>query len=248
MGCGASSGVAGAAALALALAACSPASDNGADSGGAVTIDADHSVGAMEKFDVGTTFKASEPVKFSLMYRDHPAYPVQNDWSVFRHLADDHNVTFKRTDIPMSDFEEKKALLIGSGEATDIISVSYSGSETKFVSGGAILPVSDYLDYLPNFKDKLKKWDLQEDFDNTRQEDGKVYLLPGLRETPNIEYSVLRYLAAARVAFSGSARSSIYQSCCRPFSSAVPRMNCHMPLALARDSAFGLKALSMSGT
>ena len=54
--------------------------------------------------------------------------------------------------------------------------------------------------------------------------------------------------AAARVAFSGSARSSMYQSCFRPFSSAVPRMNCHIPLAFARDSASGLKALSTSGT
>ena len=40
----------------------------------------------------------------------------------------------------------------------------------------------------------------------------------------------------------------MYQSCFRPFSSAVPRMNCQMPLALALDSAFGLNALSISGT
>jgi len=183
-------GVAGVAALALALTACSPASGGDAASDGPAEIDAEHSIGAMEKFDVGTTFKATEPVKFSLMYRDHPGYPVQDDWSIFQHLADDHNVAFTRTEIPMSDFEQKKSLLIGSGDATDIISVSYGGSETKFVSGGAILPVSDYLEYMPNFQDKLKKWDLQEEFDNTRQEDGKIYLLPGLRETPNIEYTV----------------------------------------------------------
>jgi putative aldouronate transport system substrate-binding protein len=182
-------GVAGAAAVAaaVALTACTPGDPAG---NGSATIDADRSVGAMEQFDVGSTFKATEPVEFSLMYRDHPAYPVKNDWSVFQHLADDNNVTFTRTDIPMSDFEQKKSLLIGSGDATDIISVSYTGSETKFVSGGAILPVSDYLDYMPHFKDKVEKWDLQEDIDNTRQEDGKIYLLPGLRETPNIEYTV----------------------------------------------------------
>lgn len=183
-------GVGGAAALVVALTACSPASGSDATESGSATIDAEHSVGAMEEFDVGTAFKATEPVEFSLMYRDHPAYPVQDDWSVFQHIADDRNVTFKRTDIPMSDFEQKKALLIGSGEATDIISVSYSGSETKFVSGGAILPVSEYFDYMPNFTDKLKKWDLEDELANTRQEDGKIYLLPGLRETPNIEYTV----------------------------------------------------------
>lgn len=183
-------GVAGIAAFAVALTACTSApADETAENGGA-TIAAEQSVGAMDDFKAGTTFKATEPVEFSLMYRDHPGYPVKDDWSVFQHLDADHNVTFSRTDIPMSDFEQKKSLLIGSGDASDIISVSYSGTETKFVSGGAILPVSDYLDYMPNFQEKVEKWDLQDELDNRRQADGKIYLLPGLRETPNVEYSI----------------------------------------------------------
>lgn len=184
-------GIAATAAFAVALTACSSGPTDASDETGGVTIDAAQSVGAMEDFDTGTTFKATEPVEFSLMYRDHPGYPVKDDWSVFQHLADDHNVSFTRTDIPMSDFEQKKSLLIGSGEASDIISVSYSGSETKFVTGGAILPVSDYFDYMPNFTEKVEEWGLEEELDNRRQADGKVYLLPGLRETPNVEYSVV---------------------------------------------------------
>jgi hypothetical protein len=39
----------------------------------------------------------------------------------------------------------------------------------------------------------------------------------------------------------------MYQSCCSPFSIAVPLMNCHTPRALARDRALGLNALSTSG-
>ncbi|PYR02731.1 MAG: hypothetical protein DMF97_03845 [Acidobacteria bacterium] len=59
---------------------------------------------------------------------------------------------------------------------------------------------------------------------------------------------VFRYFAAATVAFSGSDRSSMYQSRRKPFSAAVPAMNCHTPFALTRDSALGLNALSTSGT
>jgi putative aldouronate transport system substrate-binding protein len=183
-------GVAGLAAFALALTACSPGTADAAPDSGEAEIDAAHSVGAMKDFAAGDTFKATEPVTFSLMYRDHPNYPVQEDWSIFRHLDEDHNVTFKRTDIPMADFDQKKALLIGSGEATDIISTSYSGSETQFVSGGTLLPVSDYFHYMPNFEQKVQQWDLADELDNRRQADGKIYLLPGLRETPNIEYTV----------------------------------------------------------
>ena len=64
----------------------------------------------------------------------------------------------------------------------------------------------------------------------------------------NMVFSDLRYFAAARVAFSASTRSSMYQSWISPFSSPVPCMNCQIPLALARDAALGLKALSTSGT
>lgn len=183
-------GAAGLAAVAVVLSACSgPATDDPAGDG-AATIGEAQSVGAMEDFEAGVTFAATEPVQFSLMYRDHPNYPVKDDWSFFQHLENDHNVTFSRTDIPMADFDQKKSLLIGSGEATDIISSTYAGSETQFVSGGAILPVSDYFDYMPNFQQKIADWDLEDDLQNRRQEDGKIYHLPGLREVPDVQYSV----------------------------------------------------------
>ncbi|MGR6741591.1 ABC transporter substrate-binding protein [Microbacterium arborescens] len=183
-------GAAGLAAAALVLSACSgPGAEDAAGDGGATIADA-QSVGAMEDFEAGVTFAATEPVEFSLMYRDHPNYPVKDDWSIFRHLEDDQNVTFSRTDIPMADFDQKKSLLIGSGEATDIISSTYAGSETQFVSGGALLPISDYFDYMPNFQQKIADWGLEDDLQNRRQEDGKIYHLPGLREVPDVQYSV----------------------------------------------------------
>jgi putative aldouronate transport system substrate-binding protein len=182
-------------ALALGLSACSGGGDDdgGGDAteAGGVTIDAEHSVGAMEDFAAGTTFKATEPVDFSLMYRDHPNYPAKDEWSIFKHLEGDHNVTFTRTDIPLADWDQKKALLIGSGEASELIPVTYPGQEAQFVSGGAVLPVSDYLEYMPNYSEKIEKWGLEEEVDNLRQEDGKYYILPGIREVPDVQYTVM---------------------------------------------------------
>src|SRR5687768_13559683 len=63
----------------------------------------------------------------------------------------------------------------------------------------------------------------------------------------NILLRVLRYFAAATVAFSGSDRSSMNQSVFNPCSRAVGFMNCHGPLALAFDSALVLNELSMIG-
>ena len=35
---------------------------------------------------------------------------------------------------------------------------------------------------MPNFQDKVAKWNLKADLDTLRQADGKYYLLPGLHE------------------------------------------------------------------
>lgn len=182
--------------LALALSACTSGksgaqSSSSAGNGGSGAAIADaQKVGAMSDFKVGTTFKATQPENFSLMYRDHPNYPVKDDWSIFSNLKSNQNVTFTRTDIPLSDWDNKRSLLIGSGSFPDITTVFYPGTETPFVSSGALLPISDYVQYMPNYQDKVKKWGLQAEVDTHRQQDGKYYLLPGLREDPDLQYTV----------------------------------------------------------
>ncbi|QAY69868.1 extracellular solute-binding protein [Xylanimonas protaetiae] len=193
-----SAAVATVATLALALTACSSGGDNDAAANDTPAaspsaeelIKPEQSVGAMEDFKVGTTFKATEPVDFSLMYRDHPNYPVKEDWEFFTALKANQNVSFTRTDIPLSDWDNKRALLFGAGDFPDITSVMYPGQESQFVASGALLPVSDYLQYMPNFSDKVEKWGLSGELDALRQSDGKFYLLPGLREVPDVQYTV----------------------------------------------------------
>jgi putative aldouronate transport system substrate-binding protein len=175
------------AALGLTLTACSSGGDD-AD-GDTVDVSA-QTTGAMEDYGVGTTFKATEPLEFGLLYRDHPNYPLKKDWSILKHLEEDHNVTFDIQSVPLADFEQKRSLLISSGDAADLIPSTYAADVETLTSGGALLPVSDYLDYLPNFQDKVEKWGLQEDLDRLRQADGKFYVLPGLHENPKPGYSI----------------------------------------------------------
>jgi putative aldouronate transport system substrate-binding protein len=190
--------VASAVTVALALTACTGAKSEPTGSPTAapttaapgVQIPAANQVGAMADFKVGTTFKATQPETFSLTYRDHPNYPVKEDWAIFSALTANQNVTFKRTDIPLADWDKKRALLLGSGDFPDLTTVFYPGTETQFVSGGGLLPISDYVQYMPNFQDKVQKWGLQAELDTHRQDDGKYYLLPGLREVPDLQYTI----------------------------------------------------------
>ncbi|MDG4798098.1 extracellular solute-binding protein [Micromonospora sp. WMMD1082] len=147
-------------------------------------------VGAMDNYSVGTQFKASEPLSFSLLYSNHPNYPLKNDWLFWSELTSRTNVTLEPVAVPLSDYEQKRSLLIGAGDAPFLIPKTYPSQEEPYVSSGAILPVSDYIDLMPNFKDKIEKWNLAPELDTRRQEDGKFYLLPGVHEKPWHDYSL----------------------------------------------------------
>lgn len=147
--------------------------------------------GAMETYAVGDTFKATEPLDLSILYSDQPAYPYKQDWMLFAKLKEMTNVTLKPTIVPMSDYSQKRSLLISSGDAPLVIPKTYPGEESAFVASGAILPISDYIDLMPNFKDKIEKWDMESELEGLRQEDKKYYVLPGLHEAVWPDYTLI---------------------------------------------------------
>ncbi|MBT2532974.1 extracellular solute-binding protein [Arthrobacter sp. ISL-48] len=155
----------------------------GCDSDSGSKIDTSKArTGAMDSFAVGDTFKATAPLSFTFLFSDQPTYPYKKDWLLFTKMASDNNVTLEPTIVPSSDYEQKRSLLISSGNAPEIIAKTYPGQESAYVSSGAVLPVSDYVDLMPHFKDKVKKWKLEAEIEGLTQEDGKYYVLPGLHE------------------------------------------------------------------
>ncbi|MEV4460761.1 extracellular solute-binding protein [Microbispora sp. NPDC049633] len=172
----------------LALAACSTNGDSGEKKNGDAL--AANRKGAMADYGVGKTFKATAPLSFTILYNNHPFYPIKNDWLFWSELTKRTNVTLQPNVVPLSDYENKRSLLIGAGDAPMIIPKTYPGAEAAFVASGAILPVSDYIDLMPNFKEKIAKWNLQPDIDTLRQADGRFYLLPGLHEDYWVEYTM----------------------------------------------------------
>lgn len=173
---------------ALALSSCGGGGDDEEIDTDEVLDDA--GVGAMEDYSAGDTFVATEPVEFSVLYRDHPNYPLQNDWRFLTYLEEEHNVSLNTSNAPLSDWEDRRSLVIGAGDAPDFIPIFNPGDETQFVAGGALLPISDYLEFMPHLTEKIEDWNLQGDFDGLYQEDGKFYILPGIQEQPLYEYGI----------------------------------------------------------
>ncbi|MFJ8106472.1 extracellular solute-binding protein [Streptomyces sp. NPDC096132] len=146
--------------------------------------------GAMKEYRVGQQFKAAKPLSFSVLHNDNPGYPMKNDWLFWKELTRRTGVTLKPVAVPLSDYEKKRSVLIGAGDAPFLIPKTYHPSEVAFVSSGAILPVSEYVHLMPNFRDKVRKWKLEPELDSIRQSDGKYYLLPGLHEKVKSGYSL----------------------------------------------------------
>ncbi|MDQ0230018.1 ABC transporter substrate-binding protein [Metabacillus malikii] len=147
--------------------------------------------GAMESYSVGDTFKATEEFELPILYMDQPTYPYKEDWLLWEKIKEMTNVTLKPTIVPMSDYTQKRSLLISSGDAPLVIPKTYPGEESAFVSSGAILPISDYIDKMPHFKDKVEKWQLEDELEGLKQNDGKYYLLPGLHENVWPDYTLI---------------------------------------------------------
>lgn len=172
---------AGAGAVAAGLGACS-SSGGGSGSGG--------TAGSMSSYAVGTQFKATTPLTFSIMMLSNPNYPYNAKWPFFTDLKQMTNVSLNATVIPGADYNTKRSAIINAGNAPMIIPKTYPGEENEYVAGGAILPVSDYVHLMPNFQATVAKWNLQGNLDQLKQSDGKYYLLPGLHENVWLDYTL----------------------------------------------------------
>jgi putative aldouronate transport system substrate-binding protein len=135
-------------------------------------------------------FYSEKPLEFTMLYSEHPAYPYKEDWLLWKAIKDMTNVSLKLTVVPMSDYAQKRSLLISTGEAPEIIPKTYPGQEIPFIPSGAILPVSDYINEMPNFQKQIKEWNLQDDINTLKQRDGKFYVLPGLHELYTPQYTI----------------------------------------------------------
>ncbi|MER5431365.1 extracellular solute-binding protein [Streptomyces sp. NPDC002588] len=146
--------------------------------------------GAMREYRAGQQFKASKPLSFSVLHNNNPNYPLKDGWLFWKELTRRTGITLKPIAVPLSDYEKKRSVLIGAGDAPFLIPKTYHPSEVAFVSSGAILPVSEYVHLMPNFRDKVRKWKLEPELDAIRQSDGRYYLLPGLHEKVKSGYSL----------------------------------------------------------
>ena len=144
------------------------------------------------QYGLDTTFHSDDPVTYSFFFSDASWYPMVDTWKtegVFKKIEEVTNVTLDITSIDSGDYNQKVALMINAGEAAYIIPKTYD--ESPYVDGGAIVPISDYTQYMPYFTDFVEKYNMQDDLKTITKSDGKFYRLPGMLEAPVQDYTYM---------------------------------------------------------
>ncbi len=140
-------------------------------------------------YTFGEHFYSDEPVTYSMSFSDASWYPMTDQWKtdgVFAQIKERTNVTLDLTSIDSGDYNDKIALSINAGDAPYIIPKTYD--ESRFVDGGAIVPVSKWTQFMPNYTKFVEDYNMQPDLDTITRNDGNYYRLPGMHESPNQDY------------------------------------------------------------
>ena len=134
----------------------------------------------------------SKELSFHIYSSKNASAKDYNDMEIMQTLFTDTNVFVDWENVSESIYGQQKVLKLGKHEGIDAIYHAglTSNEISKYgVDRGVLLPISDYLDYMPNFKAIL---DSRDDIrKQVTSVDGKIYALPrieemGLLQNPNL--------------------------------------------------------------
>ena len=134
----------------------------------------------------GAAAQAAEPVKISLYYSDNATLPFKEDWLVISEIEKRFNVDLTFEVIPIADYATKVGLALDTGTNTPdvILYQTTKGDNGSRALNGALVPISDYKDWTPNFNERVQEFGLTENVDALNLGDGKRYYLPALFDVP----------------------------------------------------------------
>jgi len=126
------------------------------------------------------------PLKISMFYSDNATLPFKADWLTVTEAQKRVGAQVQFEVIPIADYQTKVSLALNTGKnAPDVILYqSTKGENAALALNGAIVPISDYAAWTPNFNAMVEKFGMKNDVDLLKLKDGKRYYLPALFDVP----------------------------------------------------------------
>ncbi|MBQ6077767.1 MAG: hypothetical protein IJK88_06675 [Clostridia bacterium] len=148
--------------------------------------------------------KGAQELSFSIYSSKNASALDYNDMKIMQDLYESTNVFVTWENVSESVYAQQKNLIFGNADnRPDAIyhAGMGAGEIIKYAKRKVLLPISDYLEYMPNFSKILEERpDIKAQLINV--EDGKIYSLPrieemGLLQNPNILFLNKNWAAAA---------------------------------------------------
>lgn len=133
-----------------------------------------------------TQSKDLEPVKIRIYYSDNATLPFQEDWLAVTEAEKLFNVDFEFEVIPIADYATKVSLALNTGtNVPDVILYqSTKGENASLALNGALVPISDYSEFTPNFNARVDEFGMTDVINDLSLADGKRYYMPSLYDVP----------------------------------------------------------------
>lgn len=155
--------------IASVLAGCGGKDADVSSDTGSQTESSGSSEGSSDSSAESSTSDTPVEVTDFTMFITMPGSEINSDNEIAQMIADKWGVKIKETWLTGQTAAEATGTLIASGEYPDFID---SDDMAQLVDAGALLPLDDYIDQYPEFRDT---WFTQEEWDKFRQPDGHIY-------------------------------------------------------------------------
>lgn len=131
-------------------------------------------------------YAGEEPLKISVYYSDNSTLPFKEDWLTVDTIEKKYNVDISWEIIPIADYSTKVSLALNTGtNAPDVILYQTTmGENASLALNGALVPVSDYEEWTPNFNERVQEFGLENAVEAKKLKDGKLYYMPSLTDKP----------------------------------------------------------------
>ena len=190
--------------LILSLAACGGGSNKKQDSAGIDKLVSEYGFQWKDPKAPILNEKGAKELSFTVYSSKNASALDYNDMKIMQDLFKSTNVFVSWENVSESVYSQQKNLIFGNADQRpDAIyhAGMSSGEIIKYAQRKVLLPISDYLEYMPNFSKLLEERpDIKAQLINVA--DGKIYSLPrieemGLLANPNILFLNKNWAAAA---------------------------------------------------
>lgn len=189
--------------MVLCLAACGGGSGDNRENAGIDKLTADYGYQWADTSAPILNDKGAEEISFNVYSSKNASAKDYNDMKIMQDLFAATNVNVEWQNVSESVYSQQKNLIFSNAdERPDAIyhAGMTAGEIIKYADRHVLLPISDYLEYMPNFSKILEERpDIKAQLTS---EDGKIYSLPrveemGLLQSPNILFLNKNWAAQA---------------------------------------------------